>query len=43
VYTLIVDSFTVRAEKRKPGEVQWSAEVILLDYQKWKKPGGGNA
>jgi hypothetical protein len=42
-YPLIVDSFTVRAEKRKPGEVQWSAEVILLDYQKWKKPGGGNA
>ena len=42
-YPLIVDSLTISSDKRKPGEVQWSAEVILLDYQKWKKQGGGNA
>ena len=42
-YPLIVDSLTIRSDKRKPGEVQWSAEVMLLNYQQWKKQGGPNA
>ncbi len=42
-YPLLIDSFNIRSDKRKPGQLQWSADVIILDYQLWKKEGGRRA
>ena len=42
-YPLIIESLSLRTDKRKQGEVQWSATVIVLDYSKWKSKGGNRA
>ena len=42
-YPLIIDSMNIRAEKRKPGQLQWSVDVIILDYSQWKQRGGNRA
>lgn len=42
-YPLLIDSFNIRSDKRKPGQLQWSADVIILDYNRWKKEGGSRA
>lgn len=42
-YPLILDSLSIRTDKRKAGQLQWSADLIILDYKKWKTPGGRGA
>ncbi|MDC0325318.1 hypothetical protein OAM01_01010 [bacterium] len=42
-YPLIIDSLNIRSDKKKPGQLEWSVDVIILDYNRWKKEGGNRA
>lgn len=42
-YPLIVESVQANREERKPGMVTFTLEIVLLDFERWKKEGEENA
>jgi len=42
-FPLVVESLQIDPDSRKPGTVKLIIQVVLLDYERWKKEEGRNA
>jgi hypothetical protein len=40
-FPLIIDSLQISPDTRKPGMVKMTLQIIVLDFEQWKKPVGG--